>query len=1210
MKLSLDHLFLALACCYGLSAQANPIGAQIVNGTANINQNGNLLTITNSPNAIINWQGFSIGSGETTNFIQQSVNSSILNRVIGADPSALLGTMTSNGKVFLINPAGIMVGQGARIDVGGLVASTLNLSNANFLAGKLNFDATPNAGTIQNNGSITSPEGGTVYLVAPQVENYGIINTPKGETILAAGNTVQLMDTGTPGVTVQVTGADNNATNLGQILADSGRIGMVGALVKNSGTISANSIVSQGGKIFLKATNRTEASGTITANGTTGGTIEVLGNEAGVMDGATVSANGAQGGGTVLVGGDFQGKNPDVQNALVTYVAPTASISADALQNGNGGKVIVWADDTTRAYGNISARGGSNVGNGGFVEVSGHNYLDFQGYVDTRAPQGLAGSLLLDPSDITIDNSTDNLNSGTLGGGYFQNATGPAVLTWNTINTQTGSLEIRTSGSGGTGLININASGAITGPSTLTLVANSNINIYNGVSISGGSSNINMVAGWNNSGWAVASGTGTITFNNGSSLSTTGNLYLAAGSDITEANATISANNLEILSYGNVSLNASNQVNTIAANATGTFTFGNAATGGLTIGTGAGFSTQGVTAGGAVSIGQNTAGGITVNQNVTSTGGLTKIEIPSGTGTLTVSGGTTVSGNGDQVDTFGGAIMLNGNITDNNASGIHVGGAAPGSITGTGIISTSGLLTTSSLGGTNLSGANTVGSLNASNTTSGNIAFTNNAAFTASGVANTAAGGSISLTDTAANTMLTNPTNPISTSNGTITLTADKMNLAVSTGTINAGTGSVILQSYTTANAIDLGSTVDTTASTLELSQAELGTVTTSGALRIGSTTSGTLNVSAAIAPANAGVLSLVSGGAITQASAGTITTTNLAINAGGNVALSTATNPVSYLAATVSGGTGHNFSFKSSGALEIGTNVAGLTGITMAGFTNPYGVISLISGGALTQDTGAMLGGSSVYATGTSVTLSNANPTGVISGSTTSGDFVYHSANPIAVTTVNGVNGITVQNATNVILTADSNNINLSQPINGGSGTFYLNAVNGGFVNNVGTGAMITSGRWLVYANSPTNVTKNGLTSNFRHYNATYANYASPGETGDGFIYASTPGTLSVNTTLSSGTASNTVGSSPTAIYSYTLSGAFDKEDISGTPTFTPVITSATSTGSYNVAYASGLTSVSSFSGNTAANPSAILSLPAPASPTQSMQLLQPIPA
>jgi filamentous hemagglutinin family protein len=141
MKLSLDHLFLALACCYGLSAQANPIGAQIVNGTANINQNGNLLTITNSPNAIINWQGFSIGSGETTNIIQQSVNSSILNRVIGADPSALLGTMTSNGKVFLINPAGIMVGQGARIDVGGLVASTLNLSNANFLAGKLNFHA-------------------------------------------------------------------------------------------------------------------------------------------------------------------------------------------------------------------------------------------------------------------------------------------------------------------------------------------------------------------------------------------------------------------------------------------------------------------------------------------------------------------------------------------------------------------------------------------------------------------------------------------------------------------------------------------------------------------------------------------------------------------------------------------------------------------------------------------------------------------------------------------------------------------------------------------------------------------------------------------------------------------------------------------------------------------------------------------------------------
>jgi filamentous hemagglutinin family protein len=300
-RLKLKPLAFDVACCFSLHAQANPSGAQIVNGSASISQNGTLLTVTNSPNAIINWQGFSIQSGETTNFIQQSTSSSVLNRVVGPDPSALLGNLTSNGKVFLINPAGILVGQGARIEVPGLVASTLNLSNADFLAGKLNFTnpspaggggagvrVSASAGTLINNGTITTPEGGSVYLIALQVENSGTTTTPKGETILAAGNTVQLIDTGTPGVSVQITGTNNTATNLGQILADSGRIGMVGAVVKNSGTLNANSLVSQGGRIFLKATSRIEAGGTLSAQGASGGSISILAD----MQNGTVNVSG------------------------------------------------------------------------------------------------------------------------------------------------------------------------------------------------------------------------------------------------------------------------------------------------------------------------------------------------------------------------------------------------------------------------------------------------------------------------------------------------------------------------------------------------------------------------------------------------------------------------------------------------------------------------------------------------------------------------------------------------------------------------------------------------------------------------------------------------------------------------------------------------------------------------------------------------------
>jgi hypothetical protein len=149
---------------------------------------------------------------------------------------------------------------------------------------------------------------------------------------------------------------------------------------------------------------------------------------------------------------------------------------------------------------------------------------------------------------------------------------------------------------------------------------------------------------------------------------------------------------------------------------------------------------------------------------------------------------------------------------------------------------------------------------------------------------------------------------------------------------------------------------------------------------------------------------------------------------------------------------------------------------------------------------------------------------------------------------------------------------------------TIVLNAGAGSFVNNSSAGAAALSnpggGRWLVYAASPASVIKGGLTSAFRHYNATYASYA-PGsviETGNGFIYASTPGVLSVDTTLVSGTASHTYGAAPTAVFGYALAGIFDKEDISGAAIFTPAISSTTPAGAYTVSYLSGLASAAGY--------------------------------
>src|ERR1039457_4666275 len=225
MTPKLKVLAAAIACVFAAGqARANGTDPTVVAGQANFSTQGSSLNITNSPEAIINWQGFSIGASEATRFIQQSAASSVLNRVIGPDPSVILGTLTSNGRVFLINPGGILVGQGARIDVAGLVASTLNLSNQDFLGGRLNFVANPLAGKVENQGSITTPSGGSVYLVGSNVTNSGIINSPQGDVILAAGQSVKIFDTSTPGVRVEITASDNTAVNLGEIDRKSTRL--------------------------------------------------------------------------------------------------------------------------------------------------------------------------------------------------------------------------------------------------------------------------------------------------------------------------------------------------------------------------------------------------------------------------------------------------------------------------------------------------------------------------------------------------------------------------------------------------------------------------------------------------------------------------------------------------------------------------------------------------------------------------------------------------------------------------------------------------------------------------------------------------------------------------------------------------------------------------------------------------------------------------
>ncbi|QKY04749.1 filamentous hemagglutinin N-terminal domain-containing protein [Janthinobacterium lividum] len=399
-------LALLLAGCFG-AAQANPALPQVVNGQATFNQQGNIFSITNTPNTIINWQSFSIHAGEITRFIQQNGNSAVLNRITGQDPSKILGALESNGKVFLINPNGIVFGQGAKVDVNGLVASSLGMTNEDFLAGKRQFTAGSVAGGVSNAGLIQAGKGGQVLLIAPNVENTGIITAPNGEVILAAGRSVQLADPGNPQLRVLVSAPADQALNLGQIIAQGGSIGMAGALVSQRGVLNANSaVVGENGRIVLKASGKAllEAGSVTSATGAVGkgGDIQVLGELLGLLGNAAIDASGATGGGTVLLGGDYQGKNAAVQNARQVLVGKDASVNADAVHGGNGGKVIAWGNESAQVHGSISARGGAQGGDGGFVETSGH-YLAVDGIrVNTSAAHGKRGNWLLDPYDITV----------------------------------------------------------------------------------------------------------------------------------------------------------------------------------------------------------------------------------------------------------------------------------------------------------------------------------------------------------------------------------------------------------------------------------------------------------------------------------------------------------------------------------------------------------------------------------------------------------------------------------------------------------------------------------------------------------------------------------------------------------------------------------------------------------------------------------------
>jgi filamentous hemagglutinin family protein len=419
---------LSLAVMSGV-ASAQPAGGSVVAGQAQISaqisaSGATTLINQSSSKAIINWQSFSVGQGGSVQFNQPSSSAITLNRVTGTGASSIDGAIRANGQVWLLNPNGLLFGNGATINVGGLLATTSDIADQDFLAGRYNFSSTGGKGSITNSGTITAGSGGSVVLSSPSVTNKGLIQAQAGHVVLGGTDTFTVDFSGDHLLSYAV-GANSGGgkvANSGKLSAPGGTIlltaraaaGVQDAVINNSGMVQATSVRQENGEIILEADNGTVSnSGTLDASGKatgeSGGTVKVLGQQVQVADGAKIDVSGDGGGGSALIGGNLHGAGPE-PNAQTTTVGK-AIINASAITSGKGGTVAITSTGTTTVSARISAKGGIVSGQGGVVETSGH-VLDFAG---SSVNAGVGGSWLLDPYDLTVDSTAAAIIDSTLG---------------------------------------------------------------------------------------------------------------------------------------------------------------------------------------------------------------------------------------------------------------------------------------------------------------------------------------------------------------------------------------------------------------------------------------------------------------------------------------------------------------------------------------------------------------------------------------------------------------------------------------------------------------------------------------------------------------------------------------------------------------------------------------------------------------------------
>ncbi|MEH2229935.1 MAG: CHAT domain-containing protein [Nostoc sp.] len=585
-----------------------------------VTPNGNRLDITggtisgDNANLFHSFQQFGISPEQIANFQASPALQNILGRITGGNASVINGLIQvtgGNANLFLMNPAGFIFGGNASLNVPGAFTVTtangigfgsswfnaIGVNDYNALVGNPNGFAfsTNQPGAIANAGNLVVGAGQNLNLLGGTVVNTGQLSAPGGQiavTSVPGQNWVRLSQPGNLlSLEIQPLASSSNQPNNWTIpiasLPELLTVGNTGLTANPDGTVKLTN-----SNVTIPTTpGTTIVSGKVSAASQTGGTVAALGKKVAVID-ANINASGNNGGGTVLIGGDYQGRGT-LPNADRTYVDSKSVINADSNLNGNGGRVIVWGNDTTQYFGKISARGGANAGNGGFVEVSGKNFLTFNGLVDTSAVNGNFGTLLLDPSTLTIIDGAAGTGDfdATAGNIAFGDADiGANTVSWAAIAASGANINLQA-----TGNITINditgATAGVTTPgiATLNLGAGGSFNLSSqtgsinfvnptntiqttggAINISGASlslGNLNTTTDFSdNSGNVNLSATGDIVAGN---IIASGQGYLAGNITVTSSSGGITLNNLDtsntegfntINTAGTVSLSAASNI--------------------------------------------------------------------------------------------------------------------------------------------------------------------------------------------------------------------------------------------------------------------------------------------------------------------------------------------------------------------------------------------------------------------------------------------------------------------------------------------------------------------------------------------------------------------------------------------------------------------------------------------------------------------------